>query len=1023
MKLYDVAVKRPVTTVMCICALVFLGIVSYTRTSVDMFPAVNMPIAVISTSYQAGPEEVESIVTTNIETAVSRVPKVKAMQSTSSENSSLVVVQFQDDVDMDATLYKIGQYTDAVMSMMPDGVSAPVILSLDPTQLPVVQASVSHSAMSETEFYRFMESSVLPSLESTDGVASVSMSGGVQNQVQITVSQDKLNRYGFALTSIIQQLQADNVSLPGGMTEKGDINLNLKVDGKYQSLSEIENLTLYAQTGTKVRLGDIARVEMTNKASNSLFRSNGQPSIAISFQKESTANIIQTAKSIQQKLKDMEQANPGFTAHITQDSSTFISQSVRNVLDSAIIGIILAVMVLLFFLKDFKTSLIVGLAMPISIISTFTFLYLLGITINLLSLGGLTFAVGMLVDNSIIVLENIYRHVEMGENRVTAAIQGTKEISMAVFASTLTNIAIFLPIVFTGGMVGDWLSNLALTITVSMICSYVVAVMVIPMFASLFIRKTDKATILDSTSHHPVYLNALNACLFRRKLSVVTAVAFSLVSVVLAFTAGLEMMPEMNSNSFNVSVSLNHGTRLAVADERMTAYEQELQKLDYVTDYHTSVGGGMFGSDSSSASVTVNTKPLKQIDRSPEEISEQLQQLADATIPARKISVTNNGSMTASMGSSGSGSVTFALQGNDIGQLSTWASAIQDRLESQEYVKSVEHSYEEGLPYLSVNLDQAKAASFGLTTASVAAAIDTAQNGKVASRYALGGTEIDILVKTDTTSKHSLEELKAMQLQTAAGTNVPLSSLATLTEKVSPAAIQKTDKVKVVNFTIHLNGITSGQGQTRITEQIGTLGLPAGFTVAFTGTTEEMLSGLKDMLYAIFIGVVLIYMILAAQFESYKQPLIIMLSIPFSFTGGFLILGLFRMPLSTPVLMGMLMLVGIIVNNAILIVDTINTFRRENELSIVTAIRQGCLIRLRPMLLTTLTTVLGLVPMALGIGEGTKLLQPMAVFVMGGLMVGTLLTMVLVPVFYLITDKERKTDTAKQELYRKSKGV
>ncbi len=493
MKIYEMAVKRPVTTIMLILSLVFFGIVSYTRTPVDMLPSMNMPIAVVMTSYDAGPEEVESIVTSNLETAISRVPKVKAIQSSSSDGTSLIVVQFEDDVDMDSSTYKMDQYISVVMPMLPDGVSDPTILSIDPTQIPVIMASVSHDTMTQAELYRYMQSTILPMLESTEGVSSVSLSGGVINHVEITVNQDKLMQYGFAMNSLIQQLQAENVSLPGGITSKGDLNMNLKVDGKFKSIEEIENLNLVSQTtGTSVRLKDMAAVRLTDKEPSSIFRSNGKAGISLTFSKESTANIIETANAIKEKFKEIETQNPGLHTYVTQDQSTFISDSIKNVLDSAIMGVILAVIVLMVFLKDIKTALIVGIAMPVSIIATFTFLYMLNITINLLSLGGLTFAVGMLVDNSIIVIENIFRYIELGESRIEAAIKGTKEVAMAVFASTITNIAIFLPIVFTGGLIGDWLSNLALTITVSLLCSLLVSVTVIPMFAAMFISDNNK---------------------------------------------------------------------------------------------------------------------------------------------------------------------------------------------------------------------------------------------------------------------------------------------------------------------------------------------------------------------------------------------------------------------------------------------------------------------------------------------------------------------------------------------------
>lgn len=1020
MKLYEIAVKRPVTTVMVIMAFVFFGVVSYTRLSVDLLPSVNMPIAVVMTTYQAGPQEVESIVTTPMETAATRVPKVKKISSISSENTSIVIVQFEDGVDMDASLFKLGQYTDMAKSMLPEGVGSPVILSIDPNQIPVIEASIAHENMEGAEFYRYVESNILPNMESIDGVSSVSMVGGDQNQVQITLSQDKLRQYGFALDSIKRQLAADNVTLPGGMTSKGDLNLNVKVDGKFKSLDDIKDIVLVSQANpnTKVKLGDIAEVKMAPNSDSNSFRYNGQDSIALSFSKESTANIISTSKAINKRIETMKAENPGLKINVLSDQSVFIKDSVNNVLQSAIMGMVLAILILFIFLKDFKTSLIVGISMPVSVIATFTFLYMFGITINILSLGGLTFAVGMLVDNSIIVLENIYRHIQMGEDRKTAAINGSKEITMAIFASTLTNIAIFLPIIFVGGMIGDWLSNLAVTVTVAMIMSFITAVMVIPMFASLLINEKDKTAILDQGSGQKLYRKGLDIALNKRVLSVIVAIVVSIASVGIGLTSGMELMPAMGSNLYTIDIKLQNGLKPEKVQQEIVNLENRLKELDYVDEYFVTVGAGLMGMDSGdSSNVSFTVTAAKKSGMKSEEIKDDLERVAKETVPSKEITTSNASGMF--MGEMGGGGVSFQLRGNDMAELSGLADEVKQKLANEGFVKKVSHTYEEGLPYMSVDLDKQKAATYGLTTYQVADAMSAAQKGTIATRYSIDGTEVNVLLKTNTNSENSIEELKNMSIPTPTGQSVPLSSIATLKERVSPANINKENKIKTVDFTVDIQNLSSGEAQKKIESILNEMQLPSGYDFNFSGATEEMTDAVAQMGYAILIGVVLIYMILAAQFESYKQPLIIMLSIPFSFTGGFLLLGILRFPISVPVLMGMLMLVGIIVNNAILIVDTFNQFRKEQGMDIVTAIREGCIIRLRPMLLTTLTTVLGLVPMAIGFGEGNKMMQPMAIFVAGGLVVGTLLTMVLVPVFYFITDKERKTEKAKMLLENK----
>lgn len=1009
MKIYEIAVKRPVTALMLILSFVFFGAISFTRTSVDMFPDVNMPIAMVMTTYNAGPQEVEDIVTSTIETAVSSVPNVKMIQSTSSEGTSLVIVQFEDDVDMDAAMFKMDQYISMASEYLPDGVSDPSILSLDPTQIPVVEASISSDTMTQSELYRHLETSILPTLEATNGVSSVSVIGANESQVSITVKQDELVKNGFALNNLMAQIQADNVSLPGGMTKDGDFNLNLKVDGKYKSLEDIEDIILTSPLGKQLKLKDIATVKLVDTETKTIFRSNSKSSIALSFNKESTANIIDTAKEIQTKLEDIEKENEGISTFVTQDQSTFIQESVNNVLSSAVLGMVLAVLVLLFFLRDLKTSLIIGLAMPISIVSTFTFLYMLDISMNLISLGGLTFAVGMLVDNSIIVLENIYRHYEEGKTKVDAAIIGTKEIFWPVFSSTLTNIAIFLPIIFTGGMIGKWLSNLALTITVSLLCSLLVSVTVIPMFASLFMQKSKSANILDKGNTSKTYAKALDFSLNKKALIIFVSIIATFGSVGLALTSGMEMIPSLASNSFSVNVSVAHGTQIEVTDSLAKKLEEKIANLDYVEDYHVNIGTSSMGvADSSKLTITVNTKDLKDTGKTSSEIVSELETLTKETITNNtSVEVSNNGSL-AMLGGMMTEGITFNLEGVNTDTLATEADRIVTELRKHDFVSSVKHSREDGLPYINVEIDKEEAAKYGLTTATIATTIDTYQNGSAVSRYSIDDTEIDIVVKTDTDSKESIAKLEDMEIQTPTGQIIPLSKVAKLVKKESAAAIEKVDKMNVVSFTLNYQNLSQSEAQSEIEKIVDEMNLPSGYKIEYTGATKELMDSIEPMILAIIIGIIVIYMILASQFESFKQPLIIMISIPFSFTGGLLTLALCRFPLSIPVLMGMLMLVGIIVNNAILIVDTMNVMRREEGMDLIPAIKKSCLIRLRPMLLTTCTTVLGLIPMALGLGEGTKLLQPMAIFVCGGLVLGSVLTLVVVPVLYLLIEKNSK---------------
>ncbi len=1014
MKLYELAVKRPITTIMAILALVFLGGVSYTMTSVDLLPAMDIPIAVVMTPYNAEPQEVNSTITEPVENAVSTVAGIDSLQSTSSEGISIVIAQFEDDVNLDSAVFEINQSFS--MLDLPENTADPSVMTMDPSQVPVITAAISVNGMNEAQFNTYLENNLLPAVQSIQGVSSVSVMGQNEQIIDVTLDSEKMANYGISISTIATTIQSLNMSIPGGMTQQGDYNLNIKIDNRFETIEDIENLKLTTQNQSFITLKDIGTVEMKSDTASSIFRSNGQQSVALSFSKDSTANIIDTSEEILKELENIQEETTGFEYFVTSNQSEFIEESISHISTSAILGVVFAVLVLLFFLKDLKTSLIVGLSMPISIISTFSFLYFLDITINMLSLGGLTFAVGMLVDNSIIVLENIFRYIEMGEDPKSAAIKGTKEVAMAIFASTATNIAIFLPLLFTGGMIADWLSNVSLTITVSLLCSLLTALTIIPLFASLLIKPGDKIKLSGEMKGTKQFKGMLKYCLKRRKLTMVISGAICLLSVVFAFTSGVIMMPEVPSPSVAINASLPTGTQLEVADTYALNFENAIKDLDYVDDYHSSVGGdpmmSMMGGGGD-ISITVNLNDNADI----EESQKNLEDIAYSTIPSEEIDVTNNGNAT--MGTMGSSAVTFNLEGYDIETLRDISADMTKVLAEKDYITEVTNSYEDGQPYLDVKVDQDKALSYNMPAEYVTMAIREYQVATNASMFSVDGNELSIQLSKETDTDTSVSEFEKMEILTPTGGKVPLNAVATIEEKVSPASISKTDKIPVVSFTVESpEDYTQTEVMSLIQEDLDSYTLPSGYRTSFTGMSVELDDSVNQMMLAILAGIVIIYMILAAQFESLKHPLIIMVVVPLSFTGGFLLLFLSMNPVSIPVLMGILMLVGIIVNNAILIVDTINQFRREENMDLIPALIKSCSIRLRPILLTTLTTILGLVPMALGIGDGTAMLQPMAIYVIGGMIVGTVLTLVVVPTLYMLVDKDRKSEKTKEDLLK-----
>jgi len=1016
MKLSKVSIQRPVTTVMVVFIVILLGIVSMGKLPVDLLPSIEYPYALVMTSYNgAGPQEIESLITKPLESVVGTVSNVKNITSTSSNGSSMIFVEFNDGTDMDVATLNMREKIDLIKGMLPEDADDPMVMEVSPDMMATMQIGISGSD-DLVKLKQIVEDEITSKIERVEGVASVNISGGKEKEIRITLLPDKLKGYNITPSTVAQSIAAENLNLPVGEVKQGTSSLTVRALGEFSSIEEIRNLPITTAGGV-IYLRDIAEVEEVFKEMTSYAYINGKPSISLSVQKQSTANTVQVSKAVNKALDRLRAELKDIEITMIYDTAEFINLSINNVASTAISGGILAVFILFIFLRNIRSTFIVGTAIPVSIVATFALMYFSGLTLNMVSLGGLALGIGMLVDNAIVVLENIYRHRENGEGRKDAADKGTTEVGMAVLASTLTTIAVFLPIVFVEGITAKLFKEMALTITYSLTASLVVAVTLVPMMASkiLKVEKVDEikrrkittkifdawSAVLDSIDK--VYRRVLNWTLHHRlKASLITIGVFiATLSIPVLGLVGMEFFPASDEGSFTIDVTLPKGTVIEETFEVVQQVEAKLEGIKEVQEVFVTIGGGGMlssGTSSNSASLTVDIGSVKERERSVDEVADEVRVLV-SDIPGAEFSVSGSSSMTVTGGSP----ISIEIAGDDLEKLKQIANDVVDIVESVEGTREVTSSFEDGIPEAQITINRQKASMYGLNMATISNTLKTAVQGSVATRFKVDGTEIDVRMVYDTSRSEYLKDIKNIAVTSPMGVNVPLSEVADISISESPTSIYRENQKRVVTVSSALFGVDMSTAQTAIDQRLKEYPMPDGYTYKFSGEVEQMMESFSSLGLALLLAILLVYMVLAAQFESFLHPFTIMFSVPLALTGA--ILGLFvtGRTLSMPSFIGLIMLVGIVVNNAIVLIDYIIQLRQRGY-DRTEAILEAGPTRLRPILMTTLTTVLGMLPMALGIGEGAETMAPLATAVIGGLSLSTILTLVVIPLNYTLFD-------------------
>ena len=1021
MRISRFAVHRPIFTIMVVLIAVILGIISLIRLPVDLMPDISYPTLSISCDYEnASPEEIEELITRPIEEAMSAVPGAEEVSSISMEGRGTVRVTFSWGTDLDAAANDIRDRLDRVIPHLPDDADRPRLRKFDLANFPILTLGVS-SKLDPVQLRLIIEDQVKYRLERVPGVAALDIWGGLEREIHVNIEADKVKALGVPLDQIIRRIREGNINIPAGTIDHGNLEVTVRTSGEYSSLDQIRDTVVAIRENVPIQLGEIAEIEDSWRKVTRIVRINGVPGLRLSVNKQSGKNTVEVAKGVHKELELIARDIPHIEIITIIDTSDYIQRSIANVGSSAVYGGILAVLVLLLFLRNLNSTFIIATAVPVSIIATFALMYFGGFTLNLMTLGGLALGIGMLVDNSIVVLENIYRMRESGEPPEQAAILGTEEVSSAIVASTLTTMVVFLPLIFVRGMSGVMFKQLSIVVSFSLLCSLAAALTVVPMLSARILPAPDKGDTLKKTLGQKIfrassriftlletkYKHLLHVALSHRALVVVIALMVLGGSLALIPLIGVELMPSADESEVRVTGEMQIGSRLDVLDGRFEQIEAIVRKsVPEIKNVVTRIGGSSWrGTGSHTGRVQIALKPQSERSRSSEQIADHLRGKL-ANIPGVLIRTrAGQGLFLLRMGSSDADNVEVEVRGYDLEIADVLAQQVKKIVENVEGITDAKVSRESGRPEEVVIIDRQKAADMKLTVSDIANALQTIISGTEAGNFRELGDEYVIRVKIKEAERMNLKDILDLTLTNTDGQTVVLRNVVEIKPRSGPVLVQRKDQERVVIISANISGRDMGSVLSDIREQVRSVPAPQGFSILLGGDYEEQQEAFKELLLSCFLALVLVYMVMACQYESLRDPFVVMFSVPLAAIGVTIMLFLTKTTFNVQSFIGCIMLGGIVVNNAILLVDHTNLLRRSAGMSLRDAIAEAGKRRLRPILMTAMTTVTGLIPLALGLREGGEAQAPMARAVIGGLLSSTLITLVFVPVIYSIFEK------------------
>lgn len=1000
--------RRPVSTFLAVLSLLFFGFIAFTTMKMELLPDMNFPYMIVSTVYPgASPEDIDELVSKPIEEEVSLLSDVEEVQSRSMENVSMVIVRYRYGTNMDRAYDKLKKKLDVLKADLPDDAEAPSYTEFDINAQAGMVLAVSDKT--KGNLYNYVKNRIEPEMEKLSSVASVSLSGGQAEYVRVELSEEKLAQYHLTMENIIQMIKASDFTYPAGSTHYGKQKLSLSVSEDYSTIEKLKNLPLLTGTGNTLYLRDLATVSESLEEKSSIGRYNGEDTIGLSLSKTQTESDIGMSRDVKETIKDLEAQNPNLSIHIIQDNADSIKSSLSSVFQTMIMAVVISMAIIFFFFGDVKASLIVGSSIPIAILGAIVFMYAMGYSMNMLTLSALVLGVGMMVDNSIVVLEASFRAMDEVQDerrsRRDAAIDAVRVVGASVFGSTLTTCVVFLPLGFLKGISGQYFKPLGFTIVFCMLASLLSAITIVPLCFTLYKPKeNEKAPAYKAVrSLQNSYRTLIGRFLRHKKAVVLGTFLILLFSLFLATKIRSELMPDIDSATVQISVLQKPGLDLEERDKAMREIEAMVAKDPDVDRYTTLSGGGtgfqaLYGGDSSST-VTAYLKKKRSV--STKEKAKTWQKLLetrpDEVITVKSLSDANFGASEEDVKTNEGYEV--ILKGPDLQSLKEKSDALVSEMQKKESLTGIHSSLENAAPRLLVKVDPIKAAAEGLSPIALGQSLNSILGGKTVLKIDLDGEKADVRVEYPKDRFDTLEKIKNIRFSTPRGAAVALDSVATVDFSDSPATITREDKKYVVtiraNYTEKANKETKEEVDRLVKSYLG-----EDMQLAESLRTKNMREEFTDLFRAIAIAVFLVFVVMAGQFESLRFSFMVMTTVPFAMIGSFGLLWLFDATISMTSLLGFLMLVGTVVNNGILYVDTVNQYREDMPLD--RAIIESGATRLRPILMTTLTTVLSMVPMAMAIGENGKLMQGLALVDVGGLTASTLLALLLLPVYYRI---------------------
>jgi hydrophobic/amphiphilic exporter-1 (mainly G- bacteria), HAE1 family len=1019
MWLSDLSIKRPVFVTMLILALVVLGGVSYSQMGVDLLPDISMPVVAVQTVYPgANPTEIEASVSKVLEENLQSLSGVDDIMSYSSEGVSFVIIMFKLEYSPDKAVADVRQRVSALRGSLPDDIQEPVILTYDPNAMPIISFAVvdRNGSLGLADLRTLVDDKIKPRIQRVAGVAVADVSGGLEREIQVQLALDRMRALGVSPQQVVSAIQTENLDVPGGSIIENGQEKSLRTAGRFRTIADIEQTTLNAQG--KIRVSDVAVVSDTYKEISSYNRLDGQDNIFISIQKQSGTNTVKVADAVRQEIAKILQDYPELDIIVASDSSDFVKQSTQDSLIDLALGALLAALVVFLFFRNLRNTIITVIGLPIIVVGAFWGMRLFGFTLNMITLLGLSLCIGLLIDDAIVVRENIFRHMEKGESRRKAASLATKEIALAVMAMTFSIVAVFLPVAFASGIAGMMFREFGITVAIAVLISLFEAFTLAPMLSAYFARHQQKKEKAAGTKNKSgsrnfsfyaglvnVYRKLLGWTLRHRAVTLIAAALIFIASLCTLPVMGFNFMNAMETGWFDMSLTLPPGTALEQTNQTALEIEGILLEQPDVEHVFTTVGSG---TGLSLADVTFSV----QIKENGNE--EELQQFLRSRFK-------DAGTLTFIGGTSGVGSmdtsrpVQISLRTSGTYEnLYTASEMVMGAVQDVPGLIDVDRSVQPGNPELSIQVDRERASQRGLTTAGIGSTVRTLVNGTTASQLQEGDKDVDILVVLQEEDRRRYDDLLALDLISATGAHYRLSDVAAISPSTGPTLIQRQDMERQIIVEAGYKGKALNVATSDITKRLNKLDLPEGVTWKFTGSAEMAGESFRTLLLALLLSIVFMYMVLASQFSSFVQPVIVMLALPLAATGALLALLITGNPLDMTAMIGVILLAGIVTKNAILLVDFANQ-QRDQGLPLADALLIAGTVRLRPVLMTTLSIIFGMLPVAIGIGAGGEWRSPMAITVIGVVITSTVLTLVVVPVAYHVMEGRQRRKIRSEE--------